>query len=76
MSDVSAFFIKNHKASELLSLPVGELVALPPRPETFPTKKEFLAWSQNSDTEHCFYSGWLPATQARPDTGNLPRSSI
>jgi hypothetical protein len=76
MSDVSAFFIKNHKASELLSLPVGELVALPPRPETFPTKKEFLAWSQNSDTEHCFYSGWAPRDSSQRLTRDNPAAFL
>ena len=49
-------YIPNHSASELRWLPFDEMIALPPRPSTFRSKKEMLDWSHDKNTGHCYFN--------------------
>jgi hypothetical protein len=67
---VNAFYIANHRSHLLTAVEVGELVKLPPRPNNFLTKKDFLDWSHNETTRHCFYNlcePKLPGTRLTKD---------
>jgi hypothetical protein len=53
-----AWYHKNHEDPVACEIEVAELIALPPRPDTFLAKKEFVDWSSNPGTDHCFYNFW------------------
>lgn len=63
---------KNHEDPALVEVDIVDLVALPPRPNEFLTKKDFVDWSSNPATDHCYYSFWEPkdpTSRATKDNG-------
>lgn len=52
---IPAFYLKNHRGTELFRLDdVAKLAEMPPRPQ-FPNKDAMLVWSADPATEHCYY---------------------
>lgn len=60
-SVTKVFYHANHEAPSLIETEFVDMIALPPRPDkTFLTKKDFVDWSSNPATEHCYYNFYEP----------------
>jgi hypothetical protein len=66
-----AYFIRNHSSSELHSIELAKLPTVSERPK-FVKKEDFVAWSHDASTEHCFYMMVEPEQPGIRPSGDNP----
>lgn len=67
------FYHANHEAPALVETDFADMLFMPPRPDkTFLTKKDFVDWSSNPSTDHCFYNFFEPADPSTRVTKDNP----